>query len=86
VPDPAQRVAARIRALMDAAGRHEAAAGRARTERDAAVLALRVQHGWSLGRIARETGLTKGHVAVICRPAARRELMGGVPGNRLTGN
>jgi DNA-directed RNA polymerase specialized sigma24 family protein len=67
----AEEKASAAKALNGQAADAERSAGELRLERDRLVLALRVEDEWSYGRIALAVGLSRGMVALICRPARR---------------
>lgn len=60
------------RSLNERAARAEDKAGELRAQRDDLVLNLRTEDGWSYGKIATSVGLSRGMVALICRPARVR--------------
>lgn len=67
----AEQTAAAARDYNDRAAAAVGEAERLRSERDNLVMQLRADHGWSYGQIAKSVGLSRGMVAMICRPLAR---------------
>lgn len=65
IPDNVAR-AAKLANSMAARATEEAA--EYRDQRDKLIIELREKDGWSFGRIANEVGVSRGLVAVICRP------------------
>jgi DNA-directed RNA polymerase specialized sigma24 family protein len=59
------------RSLNEQAASAESDITQLRLERDRLVMDLRSEDGWSYGRIAKHVGLSRGMVALICRPLVR---------------
>lgn len=49
----------------------EALASEYRGQRDRLIAKLHTDHGWTYGKLAKEIGLSRGMVAIICRPTSR---------------
>lgn len=64
-PDNTARAA---KLAHDMAARAAGEAVHYRKQRDDLIIELREKDGWSYGRIASEVGVSRGLVAMICRP------------------